>query len=107
VRPGEVSLGGGVAMVCWGLLCFRPVGLDGAADYEQCDSASESYGTFQGAPAPHTRACDTRAATKVLCDSGLGPMGNFGTLGCMLWYAISMHACAEYSVPVAVRTLPG
>ena len=43
-----VSLAAAFGMVCWGLLCFRPLGLDGGADYEPCDSASESYGTFHG-----------------------------------------------------------
>lgn len=44
-----VSSLAGYGMVAWALLCFRPAGLDGGADYSACDSASESYGTFQGA----------------------------------------------------------
>ena len=43
-----VSSLAGYGMVAWALLCFRPAGLDGGADYSACDSASESYGTFQG-----------------------------------------------------------
>ena len=51
----------GFLMVAWALLCFRPAGLDGPADYEACDSASESYGTFPGACA-HARRRRVRGA---------------------------------------------
>ena len=57
VGPLVVSCVLGYGMVAWALLCFRPAGLDGGADYSACDSASESYGTFNGVARPPRARC--------------------------------------------------